>query len=107
MAFVHTLVGSFIDPVHFTTLADCQSEQISGGRRGRGDDDAGSDRRPRSGRDCQPGQLASSMGGYGSQPSSGGLMGLNIFQINLAINMIFGGNGNSIFNLQGNQLSAL
>jgi hypothetical protein len=47
------------------------------------------------------------MGGYGSQPSSGGLMGLNIFQINLAINMIFGGNGNSIFNMQGNQLSAL
>jgi hypothetical protein len=46
------------------------------------------------------------MGGYGSQ-SSGGLMGLNISQFNLAINMIFGGNGNSIVNMQGNQLSAL
>jgi len=107
MASDHMLVGSLIDPVHFTTLADCQSEQISGGRRGRGDDDAGSDRRSRSGRDCQPGQLGSTMGGYGSQSSSGGLMGLNIFQINLAINMIFGGNGNSILNMQGNQLSAL
>ena len=106
MAFDHTLVGSLIDPVHFTTLADCQSEQISGGRRGRGDDDAGTHRRSRSGRDCQPGQLGSMMGGYGSQ-SSGGLMGLNIFQINLAINMIFGGSGNSILNMQGNQLSAL
>ena len=105
MAFDLMLVGSLIDPVHFTTLADCQSEQVSGGRRGR-DDDAGSHRRSRSGRDCQPGQLGSMTGGYGSQ-SSGGLMGLNIFQINLAINMIFGGSGNSILNMQGNQLSAL
>jgi hypothetical protein len=45
-------------------------------------------------------------GGAGSQ-QSGGLMSLNIFQINLAINLIFGGNGNSIFNLQGNQLSSV
>ena len=107
MDFDHMPVRSLMDPGHFTTLADCQSEQISGGRRGRGDVDAGSDRRSRSGRDCQPGQLGSMMGGYGSQSSSGGLMGLNIFQINLALNMIIGGSGNSILNMQGNQLSAL
>ena len=77
MAFDHMLVWSFIDPVHFTTLADCQSEQISGGRRGRGDDDAGFHRRSRSGRYCQPGQLGSMMAGYGSQ-SFGGLMDFNI-----------------------------
>lgn len=106
MAFDHTLVGSLIDPVHFTTLADCESELISGGRRGRGDDDAGSDRRSRSGRDSQPGQLGSLMGGFGS-PAFGGSMSVNVFQINLAINMIFGGNGNSIFNMQGNQLSGI
>jgi len=105
MAFDHTLVGSLIDPVHFTTLADCQSEQISGGRRGR-DDDAGSHRRSRSGRDCQPGQLGPLIGGFGFQ-SFGSLMSLNVFQLNLAINMIFGGNGNSIFNMQGNQLSGI
>ena len=105
MAFDHTLVGSLIDPVHFTTLADCQSEQISGGRRGR-DDDAGSDRRSRSGRDCQPGQLGPLIGGFGFQ-SFGSLMSVNVFQLNLAINMIFGGNGNSILNMQGNQLSGV
>jgi len=105
MDFDYILVGSLMDPGHFTILADCQSEQISGGRRGRGDDDAGSDRRSRSGRDCQPGQLGSLMGGLGSH-SFGGLMSANVFQINLAINMIFGGNGNSIFNMQGNQSSA-
>ena len=99
-------VGSLMETGHFTTLADCQSEQISGGRRGRGDDDAGSDRRSRSGRDCQPGQLGSTMGGLGSQ-SFGGLISVNVFQINLAINMMLGGNGNSILNMQGNQLSGI
>jgi len=106
MDFDFMPVGSLMDPGHFVTLADCQSEQISGGRRGRGDDDAGSDRRSRSGRDCQPGQLGSLMAGLGSQ-SFGGLTSVNVFQINLAINMIFGGNGNSIFNMQGNQLSGV
>ena len=99
-------VGSLMDPGYFTTLADCQSEQISGGRRGRGDDDAGSDRRSRSGGGCQPGQFGSMMGGLVSQ-SFGGLTSVNVFQINLALNMIFGGNGNSIFNMQGNQLSGV
>jgi len=106
MDFDHMPVGSLTEPVHFTTIADCQSEQISGGRRGRGDDDAGSDRRSRSGRDCQPGQLGSTMGGLGSQ-SFGGLISVNVFQINVAINMMFGGNGNSILNMQGNQLSGI
>lgn len=106
MDFDHMPVRSLMDPGHFTTLADCQSEQISGGRSGRGDVDAGSDRRSRSGRDCQPGQLGSLMGGLGSQ-SFGGLISMNVFQINLAINMIFGGNGNSILNMQGNQLSGI
>jgi hypothetical protein len=46
------------------------------------------------------------MAGLGSQ-SFGGLTSVNVFQINLAINMIFGGNGNSIFNMQGNQLSGV
>jgi len=105
MAIVHSLVGSLIDPLPFYTLDDSDSEQISGGRRG-SDDDAGSPRRSRSGRDNQRSQLGSMTGGAGSQ-QSGGLMSLNIFQINLAINLIFGGNGNSIFNLQGNQLSSV
>jgi hypothetical protein len=46
------------------------------------------------------------MGGFGS-PAFGGSMSVNVFQINLAINMIFGGNGNSILNMQGNQLSGI
>ena len=40
-------------------------------------------------------------------PSFGSLMSVNVYQINLAINMIFGGAGNSIFNMQGNQLSGI
>jgi hypothetical protein len=45
-------------------------------------------------------------GGCG-MPSFGSLMSVNVYQINLAINMIFGGAGNSIFNMQGNQLSGI
>ena len=106
MANEYLVVGCSVVPLPFYTLSDCKSEQISGGRRGRGDGDAGSDRRSRSGRDCQPGQLGPLMGGFGSQ-SFGSLMSVNVFQLNLAINMIFGGNGNSIFNMQGNQLSGI
>ena len=106
MAKEYLVVGSSVAPLPFYTLSDCKSEQISGGRRGRGDDDAGSDRRSRSGRDCQPGQLGSLIGGFGSQ-SFGSLMSASVFQLNLAINMIVGGNGNSILNMQGNQLSGV
>jgi hypothetical protein len=40
-------------------------------------------------------------GFFGGQPS--GSLAVNIYQINIALNMIMGGTGNSIFNLQGNQ----
>jgi hypothetical protein len=106
MANEYLVFGSSVAPLPFYTLSDSKSEQISGGRRGRGGDDAGSDRRSRSGRGCQPGQLGSLIGGFGSQ-SFGSLMSVNVFQLNLAINLIFGGNGNSILNMQGNQLSGV
>jgi hypothetical protein len=105
MAFEHLVVGSSMDSLPFDILSDCQSEQISGGRRGR-EDDSGSRCGSRSEREKERSPLGSLMGGFGS-PAFGGSMSVNVFQINLAINMIFGGNGNSIFNMQGNQLSGI
>ena len=105
MANEYLDVGSSTAPLSFYTLGDCQSEQISGGRRGR-EDDSGSRCGFRSVREKERSPIASLMGGFGSQ-ALGGLISTNVFQLNLAINMIFGGNGNSILNMQGNQLSAL
>jgi hypothetical protein len=105
MAFELFDVASSTELLPFCPLSDCQSEQISGGRRGR-EDDSGSRCGSRSEREKERSPIGSLMGGYGSQ-AFGGLMSINVFQINLAINMIFGGNGNSIFNMQGNQLSGI
>ena len=105
MAIEYSVDGSSSDLLPFFALSDCQSEQISGGRRGR-EDDSGSRCGSRSGREKERSPLGSLMGGFGSQ-SLGALLSVNVFQINLAINMIFGGNGNSIFNMQGNQLSGI
>ena len=105
MANEYLDVGSSTAPLSFYTLSDCQSEQISGGRRGR-EDDSGSRCGSRSEREKERSPIASLMGGFGSQ-ALGGLISTNVFQLNLAINMIFGGNGNSILNMQGNQLSGI
>jgi hypothetical protein len=71
-----------------------------GGRHGRDRDDS----RHRSGA-CRSnndgGRSYPSIGFFGGQSS--GLFSINIYQINIALNMIMGGTGNSIFNLQGNQ----
>jgi hypothetical protein len=90
----------FVDTPAIHPLGDCQTELIMGGKRGRERDDS----RHRSG-SCgrtSGGGLSYPMAGFiGGQAS--GLFAVNIYQINLALNMIMGGNGNSIFNLQGNQ----
>jgi len=90
----------FVGALVIYPLGDCQAELIMGGRHGRERDDS----RHRSG-SCgrtSGGGLSSPVFGYfGGQSSFP--FAVNIFQINLALNMIMGGNGNSIFNLQGNQ----
>jgi len=82
------------------SLGDCQTELVMGGRHGRDRDDS----RHRSGA-CRSnndgGRSYPSIGFFGGQSS--GLFSINIYQINIALNMIMGGTGNSIFNLQGNQ----
>ena len=105
MANEYLVVGSSVAPLPFYTLSDSKSEQISGGRRGR-EGDSGSRCGSRSQREMERSPRGSLIGGFGSQ-SFGGLMSVNVFQLNLAINMIFGGNGNSLFNMQGNQLSGV
>jgi hypothetical protein len=99
----HSLTHLF-ESSNFCRLSDGQSELITGGR-SRGDDDS-RHRQSGSGRDKQRGHQGSMPGGCG-MPSFGGFMSVNVYQINLAINMIFGGAGNSIFNMQGNQLSGI
>jgi hypothetical protein len=90
----------FVEVPTLRSLGDCQTELVMGGRHGRERDDS----RHRSG-SCgrtSGGGLSYPMTGFiGGQAS--GLFAVNIYQINLALNMIMGGNGNSILNLQGNQ----
>lgn len=105
MAIDNLIEISLIELLPFSPLSDCQSEQICGGRRGRVDD-SGSRCGSRSDRVKERSPIGSLLGSYGSQ-AFGGLMSVNVFQLDLAINMIFGGSGNSIFNLQGNQLSGI
>ena len=90
----------FVDTPLISSLGDCQSELVVGGRRGLDRDDS----RHRSG-PCRPhrdgGGSSRLIGFFGGQPS--GPFAINIYQINIALNMIMGGTGNSILNLQGNQ----
>ena len=86
------------------SLGDCQAELVMGGRHGRDRDDS----RHRSGscrRSNDGGRSYPNIGFFGGQ--STGSFGVNIYQINIALNMIMGGTGNSIFNLQGNQAAPI
>lgn len=90
----------FIDSTTISSLGDCQAELIVGGRHGSEREDSrhgsGSCRRHRDGNQNSP-----VIGAFGGQSS--GQFGINIYQINIALNMIMGGTGNSILNMQGNQ----
>jgi hypothetical protein len=91
---------SFVDAPAIHPLGDCQTELIMGGRHGRERDDSrhrsGSCGRTSGGGLSYP--LFGFFGGQSSVPFA-----VNIYQINFALNMIMGGNGNSILNFQGNQ----
>ena len=90
----------FVDTPTIHPLGDCQTELIVGGRRERERDDS----RHRSGscgRTSRGGFSYPMSGIFGGQPS--GSFAVNIYQFNIALNMIMGGAGNSILNLQGNQ----
>ena len=90
----------FVDSPTICALGDHQTELVMGGRRGSDGDDS----RHRSGscrRHGDGGRSYPMTGFFGGQSS--GLLAVNIYQINIALNMIMGGTGNSIFNLQGNQ----
>jgi hypothetical protein len=102
-SFMSTCIMSntlFVDTPAIYPLGDCQTELIMGGRHGRERDDS----RHRSGscgRSIGGGLSCPMTGFFGGQSS--GPFSVTIYQINLALNMIMGGTGNSILNLQGNQ----